>query len=100
MTSGGRVLCVTATAADLDVARLRAYQAVDVIDIPGSHYRFDIASAAVRGDVVVPVVLMPPAASRENGTAAQAARSDAVPRPIRRPADVRAVTIDPGADPT
>ncbi|HWA65564.1 MAG TPA: phosphoribosylamine--glycine ligase [Mycobacteriales bacterium] len=51
VTSGGRVLAVTAVGADLAAARQSAYEAVGHVRIDGSHYRTDIAlraSEAVR----------------------------------------------------
>ncbi len=48
-TSGGRVLSVTARADTLAQARERAYEAVDLIHIEGSHHRRDIALAAAAG---------------------------------------------------
>jgi len=45
-TSGGRVLDVTATGADLVVARTRAYEAAGLISWPGMQFRRDIASSA------------------------------------------------------
>lgn len=45
VTAGGRVLGVTATAASLDAARRRAYQAVVAISWPAMTYRRDIAAA-------------------------------------------------------
>jgi phosphoribosylamine---glycine ligase len=42
LTSGGRVLNVTATGPDLAAARQRAYKAVSLIDFPGGFYRRDI----------------------------------------------------------
>ncbi|MDA8388682.1 MAG: phosphoribosylamine--glycine ligase [Nitrospiraceae bacterium] len=47
VTDGGRVLGVTATAADVRAARQRAYEAVEKITFEGMHYRKDIASRAV-----------------------------------------------------
>ena len=47
-TAGGRVLGVTARAADLDTAVDRAYRAVSKIGFEGAHYRKDIAAKAVR----------------------------------------------------
>jgi phosphoribosylamine--glycine ligase len=44
--SGGRVLSVTAVGAGLHEARERAYTAVDLITLEGSHHRRDIAQAA------------------------------------------------------
>ena len=44
--SGGRVLSVTAVGAGLHEARERAYAAVDLITLEGSHHRRDIAQAA------------------------------------------------------
>jgi phosphoribosylamine--glycine ligase len=46
VTSGGRVLSVTAVAADLAAARQSAYAAVERIEIDGSHVRTDIAARA------------------------------------------------------
>jgi phosphoribosylamine--glycine ligase len=47
VTASGRVLSVTAVGDDLAGARARAYQAVDLICIPGSQHRTDIAARAV-----------------------------------------------------
>jgi phosphoribosylamine--glycine ligase len=44
VTSGGRVLAVTAVGADVAQARARAYDAVGKIRIDGSHHRTDIAA--------------------------------------------------------
>ena len=44
VSSGGRVLCVVGTGADLDVARGRAYRGIGKISLPGSFYRTDIAA--------------------------------------------------------
>jgi phosphoribosylamine--glycine ligase len=46
VSSGGRVLNVTAIAADLKTARDRAYEACELISLEGSHYRKDIAYQA------------------------------------------------------
>lgn len=46
ITSGGRVLAVTAAGANLAEARARAYEAVGRIEIEGGHHRTDIALAA------------------------------------------------------
>jgi phosphoribosylamine---glycine ligase len=43
VTSGGRVLAVTALAPDVEQARARAYDAVSRIHFDGCHYRRDIA---------------------------------------------------------
>lgn len=48
VTSGGRVLGVTATGADLSQARDAAYEAVQAISFDGAHYRTDIAAKALR----------------------------------------------------
>jgi phosphoribosylamine--glycine ligase len=56
ISSGGRVLCVTATGADLALARERAYDAVARIRLDGSHYRSDIGLKAERGEVVPPAL--------------------------------------------
>jgi phosphoribosylamine---glycine ligase len=54
IASGGRVLSVTATGADLGTARARAYEAVGAIRLDGGHYRSDIALGALRGEIAVP----------------------------------------------
>ncbi|WP_062313201.1 phosphoribosylamine--glycine ligase [Demequina rhizosphaerae] len=46
LSSGGRVLSVTALGSTLTEARGRAYQGVDRIVLPGSHHRGDIAAKA------------------------------------------------------
>jgi len=47
-TAGGRVLGVTARAADLKTAVDRAYEAVGKIGFDGAHYRNDIAARALK----------------------------------------------------
>jgi phosphoribosylamine--glycine ligase len=47
-TAGGRVLGVTARAADLETAVGRAYDACGKINFPGAHYRKDIAGRALK----------------------------------------------------
>jgi phosphoribosylamine--glycine ligase len=54
VSSGGRVLSVVGLGTDLAEARERAYAAVDVIDLPGSHHRSDIALAAELGEIRLP----------------------------------------------
>ncbi len=49
VAAGGRVLNVTALGADLAAARARAYEAVDLIDLPGGQVRTDIGAAATVG---------------------------------------------------
>lgn len=49
VTSGGRVLGVTAWADTLAAAREAAYAAVERIHFEGAHYRRDIAARALRG---------------------------------------------------
>ncbi len=49
VTSGGRVLGVTATAMGLEAARNRAYEAVERIRFEGAFYRRDIAAKAFQG---------------------------------------------------
>ena len=53
VSAGGRVLSVVATGADLAEARRRAYAAVDLIGLDGSHHRTDIALKAARGEISV-----------------------------------------------
>jgi phosphoribosylamine---glycine ligase len=47
-TAGGRVLGVTARAADLETAVDRAYRACSTIKFDGAHYRKDIAARALK----------------------------------------------------
>ncbi len=54
VSSGGRVVDVVATGADLGSARAAAYRAVDLIHLEGSHHRTDIALAAQQGEVATP----------------------------------------------
>jgi phosphoribosylamine--glycine ligase len=49
VTSGGRVLGVTAWAKDLRSAQAAAYAAVECIQFEGAHYRRDIAAKALKG---------------------------------------------------
>jgi phosphoribosylamine---glycine ligase len=51
VTSGGRVLAVTAAGEDLGAARRKAYAAVELISIDGAQYRTDIAGKAARGEI-------------------------------------------------
>ena len=51
VTSGGRVLAVTALGADLAAARDLAYAAVSKIHFEGCQYRSDIALAALPANV-------------------------------------------------
>ncbi|UQU64840.1 phosphoribosylamine--glycine ligase [Couchioplanes caeruleus] len=51
VSSGGRVLSVTATGADLAAARAAAYDLVAGVKLEGSHHRTDIALAAVEGRI-------------------------------------------------
>jgi len=48
VTSGGRVLGVTALGADVAAAQARAYEAVDCIQFEGVYCRRDIADKAIR----------------------------------------------------
>ena len=49
VTSGGRVLCVTALGADVRAARGRAYAAVAGISFPGMQFRGDIGQRGLAG---------------------------------------------------
>jgi phosphoribosylamine---glycine ligase len=51
VSAGGRVLSVVALGDSLSQARGRAYQAVDHIELEGSHHRTDIALAAERNEL-------------------------------------------------
>jgi phosphoribosylamine--glycine ligase len=48
VTSGGRVLCVTALGDSLRIARSRAYEAADAIRFDGMQFRRDIGDRALR----------------------------------------------------
>lgn len=54
LSAGGRVLSVVGTGDDLTAARSAAYTAVGGVDLPGGHYRHDIAERAASGAVAVP----------------------------------------------
>jgi phosphoribosylamine---glycine ligase len=51
VSSGGRVLSIVGTGADLTAARESAYTLVKSIRLPGSHFRSDIALAAAEGEI-------------------------------------------------
>ncbi len=51
VSSGGRVVSVTATGQTLEEARNQAYALSSTVSLPGGHWRSDIALRAVRGDV-------------------------------------------------
>lgn len=51
---GGRVLAVVSHGADLAEARERVYRGMELISLPGGHYRGDIALAAAEGRVTLP----------------------------------------------
>src|SRR6266567_4625322 len=51
MTTGGRVLAVTALGSTLEAARGRAYEAVSRIDFENCHYRRDIALSAAADNI-------------------------------------------------
>jgi phosphoribosylamine---glycine ligase len=51
VSSGGRVLSVIGTGADLSAARDAAYSLIKSIRLPGSHFRSDIGLAAAEGRV-------------------------------------------------
>jgi phosphoribosylamine--glycine ligase len=53
VSSGGRVLSVVGTGADLSAARSAAYQIIKSIKLPGSHFRTDIGLAAAEGRIHV-----------------------------------------------
>ena len=54
VSSGGRVLSVTAVGHDLAAARAAAYAGVDAVRLRGAHWRTDIALRAVAGEIAVP----------------------------------------------
>ena len=49
VSTGGRVLSVVGTGADLSAARAHAYDILPSIRLPGSHFRSDIALSAAEG---------------------------------------------------
>ncbi len=51
VSTGGRVLSVVGTGADLDGARTAAYTALKSIKLPGSHFRTEIGLAAAEGRI-------------------------------------------------
>ncbi|OBH81896.1 phosphoribosylamine--glycine ligase [Mycobacterium scrofulaceum] len=53
VSSGGRVLSVVGTGADLAAARAQAYQLMGSIRLPGGHFRSDIALLAAEGKISV-----------------------------------------------
>ncbi len=53
VSSGGRVVSVTATGPTLDQARNRAYALAATVRLPGGQFRSDIALRAVRGEVTI-----------------------------------------------
>jgi phosphoribosylamine--glycine ligase len=53
VSSGGRVLSVVGTGADLAAAREHAYEILSSIRLPGSHFRNDIGLAAAEGKISV-----------------------------------------------
>ena len=59
VSSGGRVLSVTATGSELAQARGRAYAAVEQVRLEGGHFRRDIAEAAELDTVRVPELQLP-----------------------------------------
>jgi len=55
VSTGGRVLSVVGTGPDLAAARAAAYQTIESIRLPGSHFRSDIALAAAEHRINVGV---------------------------------------------
>lgn len=53
VSSGGRVLSVVGTGADLVAARLAAYGVLRTIRLPGGHFRTDIGLSAAQGKIRV-----------------------------------------------
>ena len=54
VSSGGRVLSVVGTGADLPAAREAAYRVLSSVGLPGSHFRSDIGLAAAEGRIALP----------------------------------------------
>ncbi len=59
VSAGGRVLSVVARGTSLADARDVAYQAVERIELRGSHYRTDIAAKAIEGRIEIPTSATP-----------------------------------------
>jgi phosphoribosylamine---glycine ligase len=53
ISSGGRVLSVVGTGADLSAARAAAYRVLESVRLPGSHFRTDIGLAAAEGRIAL-----------------------------------------------
>ncbi|MET9201363.1 phosphoribosylamine--glycine ligase [Gordonia sp. NPDC003585] len=53
VSSGGRVLAVVGTGADLAEARAQAYERLAGIKLPGSHFRTDIGRNALEGKISI-----------------------------------------------
>ncbi len=53
VSSGGRVLSVVGSGADLDAARRQAYARIAAVKLPGGHYRSDIGLAALEGRITL-----------------------------------------------
>ncbi len=53
VSSGGRVLSVVGTGADLSAARAHAYEILSSIRLPGGHFRSDIGLRAAEGKISV-----------------------------------------------
>jgi len=54
VSAGGRVLSATGVGADLAGARDAAYRLLAGVDLPGGHFRTDIALAAAEGRITLP----------------------------------------------
>jgi phosphoribosylamine--glycine ligase len=53
VSSGGRVLSITATGTDVQSARAAAYASVGAVSFPGGQFRTDIANKAARGEIAL-----------------------------------------------
>ena len=74
VSSGGRVLSVTAVGDTLASARERAYDGVGAVSLRGAHWRTDIAQAAVAGEIRVPTRQARGGTAVTGATAAPSAR--------------------------
>ncbi|GGF08910.1 phosphoribosylamine--glycine ligase [Williamsia phyllosphaerae] len=54
VSSGGRVLSVVGSGADLAAARAQAYERIAAVKLPGGHHRSDIGLAALEGRITIP----------------------------------------------
>lgn len=54
VSAGGRVLAAVGKGASLSTAREEAYEVLDTVSLPGSHFRTDIGFSAEKGNISIP----------------------------------------------